>query len=357
MIMESNFNIIGKGDDTGCDVHVSIITTNTSNCNEQKQELVGLNVLTQNGMKDTGNSINENKNRFIVVQSEIQNIIAPHIVDGKVHIDFMPTEYIVHFADAFLGEKFNYKEIRNGKSDSKITKNNINDYKNKSVLINGLGHASALFVDRESNVYSFDTLGTHQNTRFNEGTGRCDYKGGGSMEIFDPKSNGGIANSVIVIEPDNRLQGDTAACAIWTICALLEVSKYSNIEEALDLESIDKKELTCKFKPHVLNNIIKLVSCIECGRYGEFDRFIKFNKEVDIDYPIPEESKLISSEIKKMVGEYDRQRKVKKIMPPIMSQSTIKNVSTDSMSTSTPRIYSEPNSTTPQISSTPPPLD
>ena len=60
MIMESNFNIIEKGDDSGCDVHVSIITTNTLNCNEQKQELVGLNVPTQNGMKDTGNSTNEN---------------------------------------------------------------------------------------------------------------------------------------------------------------------------------------------------------------------------------------------------------------------------------------------------------
>lgn len=180
-------------------------------------------------------------------------------------------------------------------------------------------------------------------------------KVGGNAQIFTLGGSDKIANSVIAIEPDNRLQGDTAACAIWTICALLEVSKYDNIKEALDLGSIDRKGCTCRFKPCVLNNIIKLVSCIECGTYEKFNEFIKLNKEVDMDYSIPKESKLISNETKELVVEYDRQRKVKKMMSPIMSQSTIEDVPTDSMSTPTPRIYSEPNSTTSSISSTPPP--
>ena len=313
MIMESNFNIIEKGDDTGCDVHVSIITTNTSNCNEQKQEL---DVPIQDNTKDISKFINDGKNIFSMVQSKIPSII-PRIVNGEVHIDFMPTEYILSFANAFLGEKFNYKEIGNGKSDSKITKNDINNNENKSILINGLGHASALLVDKDGKVYSCDTYGTHQNTQFNRGTGQYDYKGGGSMEIFDPRSDGGIANSAIAIEPNNYLQGESKACAIWTICALLEVSKYGNIEEALDSESIDEnideKELTRRFKPCVLNSIIKLVSCIECGTYEQFNEFIKLNKEVDIDYTIPEQSNLISNETKELVVKYDTQRKVKKL--------------------------------------------
>ena len=282
---------------------------------------------------------------------------VPYDFDGEKYPDCVPTLNVLVFANAFLGEKFNYKEVVNGKLDSKITKNDINDYKNKSILINGLGHASALLVDKDGKVYSFDTYGTHQNTKFNTRTGQYDYKGGGNTQIFTLGSSYKIANSVIAIEPNNYLQGESKACAIWAICALLEVSKYDNIKDALDLESINEKELTCKFKPQVLNNIIKLVSCIECGAYEEFDKFIKLEQGVDIDYTIPEKSKLISSKTKELVGKYDTKRKVKKIMPPIMSQSTIKDVPTDSMSTSTPRIYSEPNSTTPQISSTPPPLD
>ena len=286
---------------------------------------------------------------------------VPYDFNGEKCSDCVPTLNVLVFANAFIGEKFDFKEII--EDSDKITGDYINIFKDnkKSVFIMGLGHASALFVGETGKAYSFDTYGTHQNTQFNRGTGQYDYKGGGSMEIFDPRSDGGIANSVIAIEPNNRLQGDTAACTIWTICALLEVSKYGNIEEALDSESIDEnideKEPTRRFKPCVLNNIIKLVSCIECGTYEKFNEFIKLNKEVDMDYSIPKESKLISNETKELVVEYDRQRKVKKMMSPIMSQSTIENVPTDSMSTSTPRIYSEPNSTTSSISSTPPPLN
>lgn len=173
MIMESNFNIIEKGGGTGCDVHLGITTTNTSNCNEQKQEL---DVPIQDNAKDISKFINDGKNIFSMVQSKIPSII-PHIIEDEIYIEFMPTEYILSFANTFLGEKFNYKEIGNGKLDSKITKNDINNNENKSILINGLGHASALFVDRDSKVYSFDTLGTHQNTKFNTYTEQYDYKG------------------------------------------------------------------------------------------------------------------------------------------------------------------------------------
>lgn len=272
---------------------------------------------------------------------------VPYDFDGEKYPDCVPTLNVLVFANVFLGEKFNYKEVVNEKRDSKITKNDINDYKNKSVLINGLGHASALFVDKEGKVYSFDTYGTHQYKDI-------DYKAKEEDRTRVNKSIGTISRA-IAIEPNNRLQGDTTACTIWTVCALLEVNKYDNIEDALDLGSIDETELTCKFKPHVLNNIIKLVSCIECGTYEEFDRFIKLEQGVDIDYNIPEESNLISNETKELVGEYDTKRKVKKIIPPIISQSTIENVPTDSMSTPTSRISGEQNGVTHSRSSTPPP--
>lgn len=281
---------------------------------------------------------------------------VPYDFGGEKCSDYVPTLNVLVFANAFIGEKFDFKEII--KDSDKITGDYINIFKDnkKSVFIMGLGHASALFVSEKGKVYSFDTYGTHQNTKFNIDTEQYDYKGGGNAQIFTLGGSDKIANSVIAIEPDNRLQGDTAACAIWTICALLEVSKYDNIEDALlKPESINEKELTCKFKLHVLNNIIKLVSCIECGTYEEFDKFIKLEQGVDIDYIIPEKSKLISDKTKRFVGKCDGWHRLRESMSPIMSQSTIEDIPIRSRSAPIFEAHNELSGILPARSSSIPP--
>ncbi len=226
-------------------------------------------------------------------------------------------------------KKVNFLNVSN---ESCLKEEELKKYTNEDccILFSALTHASTLIVI-SNKYYLFDTLEHHQKMMFN--------RSGRSVHVGNPEIFQNLSASINVINPfvsriqdTDSLQGPSNSCAIWTICAYLELSKFKNLSNALVLTPTN---LDCQavFTETVFKNIGKMVSYLsdyqKDSKVHEFDNFILAEANAEINYKIPEKPMFINKTVFEKLLDMSKniEEQSKKLKPKVMIANDVSALS------------------------------